>query len=854
MKHTFIVSLLFSMPLFTSASGDIIPVGLGSYTTTLPSGKKGPSDAQGNPALPKVTQDFNKPVKVHQWWSSLIWQFESTPYSQNLFAYPLSARAQAQGLDIGYTKNPAVTPEINTGSNWKAQEYHYNFSKDLTIGIANLSSPDTKVADYSDWTVTTRWQNDARSLTITLGRGLPFVYCTATGDKARITCAATPTIWYQNKETIGLSVNGKHYGIFAPVGSNWQGTKILESSLNGKNYFSVALLPDNSIQTLQFFREHAYAFVTDTKVSWTYDQTHSRLLTTYTVSTTLKETSSDFVNKPIIALFRHQWLYTDAQLTPYTYASPRSVMKVLAHDTFTTALPFNGVIPALPLSIKDTADSVSFEKLYSYVDKIYKQSYATRWNNITTEQSYWIGKALGKIAQLIFIADQIKYTQARDLFLKETKEKLQAWFSASDNNNRLFFYDELWNTLIGFPESFGSNTELNDHHFHWGYFIMAAATVAHFDQAWATDSQWGGMVKLLIKDAANSSRLDRQFPFLSHFDIYQGHSWANGPALFSAGNNQESSSEAINFAAAAFLWGAATQNNTVRDLGIFLYATEIESIKQYWFDVDDAVFPADFKKPTLGILWGNGGAYAIWFAGNVEQVHGINFLPITAASLYLGHDPSYLQKNLNYALPNNALPPSWKDIILETRALYDPKTAFTQLNSMQYTPEAGESLAHTYHWIANLQALGIVDTTITANVPSYAVFTKNGKRTYVAYNYSTTPTTVIFSDGKQLVVAPRTLATSNDSTPPQPEPQPVDFTQQIIENNFKVLFTPTTPSVFVDLHYRINGVNQQNVRMINQNGIWVWAIPAFKTGDTLTYFFTYTKNGLAYDSKWFTYK
>jgi len=71
---------------------------------------------------------------------------------------------------------------------------------------------------------------------------------------------------------------------------------------------------------------------------------------------------------------------------------------------------------------------------------------------------------------------------------------------------------------------------------------------------------------------------------LRFFDVYEGHGWANGSQLFGAGNNQESSSESMNFSSGLILWGAATHNQEIRDLGIYLYTTELQAIEQYWFD------------------------------------------------------------------------------------------------------------------------------------------------------------------------------------------------------------------------------------------------------------------------------
>src|SRR5262249_14194043 len=173
--------------------------------------------------------------------------------------------------------------------------------------------------------------------------------------------------------------------------------------------------------------------------------------------------------------------------------------------------------------------------------------------------TYWTGKALGRLAALVPIADQLGNTTARDGFLAAMKAKLQDWLQAPDGKtSNLFYYHGTWGTLIGYPAEYGSDTELNDHHFHYGYFVQAAATIAQYDPAWASDGQWGGMMRLIVKDPANWDRADTRFPRLRTFDPYEGHSWASGHAAFGAGNNQESSSEAMDFATGLVLWGAAT--------------------------------------------------------------------------------------------------------------------------------------------------------------------------------------------------------------------------------------------------------------------------------------------------------
>jgi hypothetical protein len=109
-------------------------------------------------------------------------------------------------------------------------------------------------------------------------------------------------------------------------------------------------------------------------------------------------------------------------------------------------------------------------------------------------------------------------------------------------------------------------------------------------------------------------------------------------------------------------------------------------------------------------------------------------------------------------------PAVWRDIIWQFQALSQPDAALQAWRTTSYSPEEGESRAHTFHWLRNLSALGQVDTSITANTPLYAVFTKNGARTYVAANRGTSALTVTFSNGTTLTVQPGRTATTGAIT------------------------------------------------------------------------------------------
>ncbi|WP_425424404.1 glycosyl hydrolase [Streptomyces lushanensis] len=716
-----------------------VPVGSGSYSDTRPAGTAGPTTNTGTPVTPKLTEAArNRPVPTNDWWTSLAYQrYGDNPYSTPMYGHPLTYQATAGGLQVGYPTAPTVSGD--------GRQYEYAHKADLTLGLTGLNSPDTKADNWSDWTVTPYWSDGARTLRTTIGHGLPFVYAKGTGGDARVTTAAAPQVFADQGNVLGITVAGHHYALFAPTGSDWTiAGSTLTAGLGGRDYFSLAVLP--STDALATYRKYAYSFVTGSKVSWSADGGTVRA--TYSLTTAPQEGTE---TGTLQALYRHQWLHTTDALTPYTYVSPRGTMKVREGTSFTTSQQSAGVLPALPRS-----GGVDQARLRGHLNEV--ANAADPFSGAV--DTYWTGKALGKLAQLVPIADQIGETATRDKLVGLLKGRLEQWFTAGGANE--FSYDRNWKTLTGYPASYGSDTELNDHHFHYSYYVYAAAVVAQYDQAWAADSAWGGMVKTLVRDAANPSRDDTAFPFLRGFDVYAGHSWASGHQGFAAGNNQESSSESTNLSAALVLWGSATGNAQLRDLGSYLLTTESEAIGQYWFDADQQVFPSSFGHDTVGMVWGSGGAYSTWWTANPEEIHGINALPLTGGSLHLSRKKDAIRRNLAELVRENGGPAvEWRDILWEFEALADPVAAKAKWDAGNagYTPEAGESRAHTYHWITTLNTLGAPDATVTGSIPTSAVFAKGGVRTYAAHNFDSVARTVTFSDGTTLSVPARSTAT-----------------------------------------------------------------------------------------------
>ncbi|MFJ1702463.1 glycosyl hydrolase [Kitasatospora sp. NPDC088346] len=747
-----------------SAAAATVPVGLGGYSDSRPAGTVGPSNSDGAPVTPKVTPRMaGKAVPTNDWWSSLVFQrYAGNPYSENMYGHPLTFKAVAAGLEVGYPTTPTVTGD--------GRQYDYTHTRDLTLGVAGLNSPDTKVDGWTDWTVTPYWADGAHTFSATIGHGLPYVYAHATGGAAQITTAAAPTVFANQGNVLGITVAGHNYGLFAPAGTGWNvnGTT-LSAALGAKDYYSVAVLPAQS--DLALFGTYAYSFVTDTRADWSHQPAAGTLTTTYTATTTAQEGTR---TGTLLALYPHQWRATTDPLTPLGYVSPRGPMKVREGGGFTTVQSVGGVLPSLP-------DVGGYDR--AALGALVRQEADAADPFAGATDTYWTGKALGRLSQLVPVADQLGDAATRDKLLGLIKGKLQTWFRGTGSPG--FAYDAVWKTLIGYPASYGTDAELNDHHFHYGYFVQAAATVARYDSAWAADSAWGGMVKLIAKDAANADRADTRFPLLRNFDVYAGHGWAAGHAAFAAGNNQESSSESLNFSAGLILYGSATGDTTLRDLGVYLYTTEANAVEQYWFDADRANFPASFGHGTVGMVWGSGAAYSTWWTAAPGMIHGINVLPVTGGSLYLARRQDEIRANLAELKANNGgVLTDWRDLLWEFQALADPAAAKSAWDSGNggYTPEEGESRAHTYHWIYALAALGTLDPATTADTPTAAVFSNGATRTHVAHNYSTTARQVRFSDGYTLTVPARSTAsergafqdggTGGPTSPPSPSSSP----------------------------------------------------------------------------------
>jgi endoglucanase Acf2 len=716
------------------AADGVVAVGPGGYLTAPPKSCKPLNDRIYR------TAEMTGPMATGQWWSSLVWQ----PFSQPLFAHPLVLRCVEGGLTVDYPGSKITANEHGIFGSGGSKD------GDFRLGHAAVSSfAAAECAGDSDWFVTASFASGGASFKASFGHGSPYVYATYTGGNPTLTFSTAPTVWAgkAGDAVLGITVNNHHYGLFGASGSAWTTDGLTWSNDGkGKHHLALALLPDNRPETLALFTRHAYSHVVDTRVD--YQVQGGTLSTTYRFVTKAMEGADQGT---LFALYPHQWKYATTALGDHGYGSVRGTMKLAAGRSFTTAVPIQGVLPMLPgEGVPDRARLIRY--LTTESDK----------KPAGYGDTYWEGKHLGKLATLSGIAEACGETAMQKRFIDEIKRRLQEWFTATPGKDSpVFYYNATWGSLIGSKPSYGSDRPLNDHHFHYGYFIRAAGEVARLDPAWART--WAPMVNLLIRDIAATDRRDKLFPYLRCFDQYAGHSWASGDANFADGNNQESSSEALNAWYGMILWGAATGDEAVRDAGVYLFNIERTAVEEYWFDVSDSNYPAEFPQVALGMVWGGKGAFGTWFSADIDCIHGINWLPFTPASLYMGRHPDYVRKNHARIVAkrkggsdyNNG----WGDLVAMFGALDDPGVAAAYLDANPACKlEGGNTHAFMYQWIHTLKEFGQVEAGVTADHPLVTVFTKGGRRSYAAHNLGDRPLTVTFSDGVTMSVPPRALA------------------------------------------------------------------------------------------------
>lgn len=582
-------------------------------------------------------------IKSNQWYSNLYHSFPTQP----IFTLPLAFTLSESGLGFSY-------PDIDT----KADSIYGSYRNDFNVGIeGNLNAP--TIEGVGDWLIQLRMKTSFGStLSFFIARGIPFTTLTTNSDTFLITTPHAFQLFDNTKaiteneittNTFRLSIENHIYNIASenPMQVYIQRGKI---RVHNTKKITISLLPREDMHPV--FTNLTGITLFDTKALPTIS--NDNLITTYTI---------DADKTPLIALYSHQYDFLTNKPTPLaTYKTLRGDMVLINASTFSTSIPL--IRP--PTEYQATNQN-------AIIDQIRQDTKTYIGSSKPTSKGYFLGAWLGKGSNILLLA------KAHGLTFEE--QQLQQFLERELLSSMSYFtYDKKQKSIIERNPEFG-NEKLNDHHFHYGYFIRVGAILVSLNPSFK-ERLTQTIFPELIADIATTERTSINYPYIRNFDIYEGHSWADGYANFADGNNQESSSEAIQTWYAIYLWSLVTKNQELETYALYLYNTEIQSTFYYWFGLNNMYKPP-YKHAIASIVWGGKIDYATWFSAETNMKYGIQLLPFTPGSVYLGKLPRFEDYEKDFNASGGSLTKPWGDLFLMWKSFYEPHLAWEQRNTVK---------------------------------------------------------------------------------------------------------------------------------------------------------------------------
>jgi endo-1,3(4)-beta-glucanase len=648
--------------LLIGCAGFVVRRSHASATTTdlTVSQKAAASLPHRSPNIPHPLLAAGLLPPTNKWYSSLAFSAQHQP----VYAYPLTYAPTDTGFSIS---NPPVvsSPGAIFGSH----------VPDVSV---NLGTSRHIVQAYDDLSVTIG-QQDAGGATIATTRitqGSPFAF-TELRQAGPFAVSVLGTVTARSAQTYLLNVGERHYGLYTTAPASVHGQTL---DIDGKSggTLTVFTVPDGADQQLYF--DAAARPITSTSV--TYKTTEMAITTTYAVSAGGKKTL--FAATPS--------MHVDEQPAGGTFTTLLGKQPVYSGTNFSDKQD----APVMPSAELPLGKLTASER----ADLIQKLRSDTASLSFTQTDSYFGGKELYRAANLLQIAESLHQTDTAAIIKARLSARFDTWLDPSGALHRdtlSFYYDPSYHGVVGLKSSYGSDS-FNDHHFHYGYFIYAAAVLSKYDSGFS--KKHGDMINLLISDIASNTS-SSLFPKLRVFDPYAGHSWASGTGDFADGNNQESSSEAINAWYGMYLWSQATHNAPLASESRWLYSLESHAATHQWLAASSPVANGTaYTHPTTGIVWGGKIDYSTFFSPRPQAILGIQLIPMSPGQAYLQN--TAIAANISSAAPAaKDLQGQFDDYLVMYQALQNPALAVSNAAHIIGPDDLdnGNSMTYLYAWL-----------------------------------------------------------------------------------------------------------------------------------------------------------
>ncbi len=745
-----------------------IATGRGSYASSIPpeltefwAGEKVGVKHWHESVPLHVVPGIKRPFPSNQWWSPLLFN-DNLKTRYCIWAHPLNITVENYG--VGFHFADSWSPPHGAYK----ETFFIENPKPLEVGGRDFAPVEQRVKGWGDWTVAFRVASSVSNyMDVTIGHGMPYAWFEYTGISYPRIRASDATFFDLHGRSVtlpftggslGVMWEGRAYGLFVPDNTIFAMTNgFIELTMpTGKKFVAVAALP--SIQRLDYYQRFAFAIPRDSRMQWRYDAEEGVLTTTWEVETAvLKGTERSIIQGWI----PHHWRATrrDFEFNGDEYLTARGTMRCAAGTSFRIDYAFNGVLTHLPTPEDDSFDR---HRMNNYLHAF------AGWNHEFNPETYAGGKQVAMFARQLSCAGIMHHPKSAAMRAK-LRGELEDFFTYTKGEpDKFFAYSERLGGLIGFQCGFGSH-RFNDQHFHYGYYVYAAAMLSLYDKDFAAN--YGDMARLIAKTYANWDRNDGRFPFFRTFDIWEGHSWASGGSENSPwfGANQESSSEAMMSWAGVVTLGNALGDEAMTSAGIMGYVMEGAAANEYWFNRHGDNFPKNYGPPGAisCITWGNQIQYITYFGPEPVFVHGIQYLPILPSSYYLVRHPVAAAIEFDYMMTNSRSDyytrfktrDSWEGLwaaeAMRYASLFNPAWASEWFEELwqKKDPRANDPWESglTYYFIEANKKLGAIQWNAYIATPDSAVFYNPDldRHTYCAFNPTEMPQAYnVYRDGK----------------------------------------------------------------------------------------------------------
>ncbi|THY69040.1 endo-1,3-beta-glucanase [Aureobasidium pullulans] len=329
---------------------------------------------------------------------------------------------------------------------------------------------------------------------------------------------------------------------------------------------------------------------------------------------------------------------------------------------------------------------------------------------------YYSGKALAKFAAIIYAVHDVADNATLAI---SGLEKLKTAFNVFIRNEQILplVYESSWGGAVSSGTyqtgdsglDFG-NTYYNDHHFHYGYFVYAAAVIGYLDPSWLDAGSNKAWVNMLVRDYSNSVTDDTYFPFSRSFDWYHGHSWAKGLFESGDGKDEESSSEDTLSTYAIKMWGRTINDKSLEARGNLMLAIQARSLHNYFlYTSDNTIQPANFiGNKVSGILFENKIDHVTYFGANPEYVHGIHMIPAGFPFSAYVRTQRFVTEEWNAFFSDGRadVDGGWRGILYGNLATIDPAASYAFFSNPDFDPAYLDGGASLTWYLTYSAALG----------------------------------------------------------------------------------------------------------------------------------------------------